>query len=186
MMDLDCQFSSLRGRHGLVGIGQAFGVMVVVFGGLPAGAAERNAPPVQWRSGSVDASPKDAVGIREALSALAADPATDHLVVQFDGPVDQALRTQLQSAGLRLLNYLGSNPFFASISAKGADVEAVVRTLRGDDLAPVVPARRWHPKASAFSFQMKELRQIFAGDAEEDNSGRCESRVSPRTVSGRF
>ena len=49
------------------------------------------------------------------------------IVVQFDRPVDTALRAELAAKGLRLLNYLGEHAFFAALSVRDSDAPALAR-----------------------------------------------------------
>jgi len=83
--------------------------------------------PILWRAGNFINPARSTAEISQALQEFV-DQGTDrHLVVQFDGPVGDALRGQLEDAGLQLLNYLGGNAFFASVSVPDADPEAISR-----------------------------------------------------------
>jgi len=54
-----------------------------------------------------------------------------HVLLQLYGPPDSTIRARLEKSGIRLLNYIPSNAWFASIP----------RTLAIDD--PVIPIIRW-------------------------------------------
>ncbi len=100
---------------------------------------------IRWRTGEVATVDRHSSQIRDTLAALEARPGRRHLVVQFDAPVDPELRGQLLSAGLRLLNYLGDNAFFASISPKGMDVDKISQTASLADAMPIEREWRLHP-----------------------------------------
>ncbi len=103
------------------------------------------APRIQWRSGAVELTGKDSSQIRDALAALAAGPEERHVVVQLDRPLDPKLRAELRSNGLRLLNYVGGNAFFASVSANTMDAVTISRTESLIDVTPIKRSWRLHP-----------------------------------------
>jgi len=86
---------------------------------------------IPWRSGgsaTVRSAPTEVAAAVQAVQ----DSGARHLIVQFEQPVTNAVRRQLETAGLRLLAYLGDNAFFAGLVGDQPDVAALTRvpTLR--------------------------------------------------------
>ena len=75
-----------------------------------------SAEPILWRSGPTEVASKSPQEVRDTITALASRGEPRHFVVRFDGPLGTKERTALESGGLRLLQYLGGNAFFASLS----------------------------------------------------------------------
>lgn len=135
-----------RGESGIRLTNRAWGLTLVVCGCLAVHVADADAgPPIEWRSGAVSLVQKDASQIREVLTNLKASPGERHVVVQFATPVDSARRAGLQSAGLQLLDYLGNNAFFASVSKESFDVWAFVQTEVLSNVEPIRRSWRLHP-----------------------------------------
>ncbi len=124
----------------------AIGLLAVV-SPVDAQVAGHEASRIRWRSGEAVTTLKtsqEALVDLEALSANRADQ--KHVVVQFDAPVDDAMRAKLKAAGLSLLNYVGDNAFFAAIADGGVDQDALrtVTSLR----ASMSVERDWKLHAS--------------------------------------
>jgi hypothetical protein len=92
-----------------------------------------NAQEIRWMSGTVatqfQASRQAAEAAAQATNRAGG---ARHLVVQFDAPVSPGAREDLARAGLKLLDYVGDNAYFAVAAGNGVDVEALaqVRSLR--------------------------------------------------------
>jgi subtilase family protein len=100
---------------------------------------------IHWRSGDVVRPAQDRKSLVEALVAFAADPQTSHFVVQFDRPVDEALRASIEAAGVSLLTYLGDNAFFAGLAPGGLDVPALLAVNGLARAEAIDPERKLHP-----------------------------------------
>jgi hypothetical protein len=99
---------------------------------------------LEFKSGVVTTTKQDTPTLVGALSA-APRGAARHLVIQFERPVTAAERSELESAGVKLLHYLGDNAFFASV---GVDRAAVAKVAESPALRCVLPVQRnWklHP-----------------------------------------
>jgi len=79
---------------------------------------------IEWRTGPTLSTSKSTAEIAALVDGLTASGAR-HIVVHFDRPVGPALRSELESAGIRLLSYLGNNAFFASAPRGQVDVAAL-------------------------------------------------------------
>ncbi len=101
----------------------AFLLLVALASGSQAEAAER----IRWRTGAVDTAPMAPPEVREAITILASGPVSRHLVVQFNAPVDPRQRLALRMSGVRLLNYVGNNAYFASIVPTEVDAAGASR-----------------------------------------------------------
>ncbi len=100
---------------------------------------------IEWRTGAVPVGAKSKAQIREAIAALRARGTGRHFVVAFDAPLTPAERTVLREAGLRLLSYLGSNAFFASLSPATLDPAAVSRVASLTDVRVIEREWKLHP-----------------------------------------
>ncbi len=92
-----------------------------------------SAPPsamaqVQWRTGA-GAAPvrQDRAALAQTLGDLAGQKDKHRVVAHFEGPLTDAQKAALDGAGLRLLDYVGSNAYFTTLKdgLRGADVAAV-------------------------------------------------------------
>src|SRR5262245_30208053 len=104
----------------------SLGTVLALLGLAAAANGQSVAPPdasaIQWRSGAV--STKDTISAEQRIVELARAPAR-HIVVQFDRPVTSVTRAKLFGAGITLLNYLGSNAYFAALSARSIDPDSL-------------------------------------------------------------
>lgn len=71
---------------------------------------------INWRAGPADTTRLNPAEIAAVIDGVLARDSR-HLIVQFDRPTDRDLRTRLESAGVKLLSYLGNHAFFAAVSA---------------------------------------------------------------------
>jgi len=97
-------------------------------------------PPAASAAALVAARPID-----RSLLDLAALPGQRHVVLRLTGPVDPAQRAALESAGVTLLSFLGSNSFFAALHADRLDAAAVARLGFVADAQPIDPRVKLHP-----------------------------------------
>ncbi|HNQ22952.1 MAG TPA: S8 family serine peptidase [Phycisphaerae bacterium] len=111
-------------------------------GPAPERAVSRGA--IAWRTGELATTHRTPTEVAASVSVMR-DAGVRHLVVQFDEPLDAASRRQVESAGLRLLNYVGDNAFFAALPGAPLDAAALasVPTLR--DAQMVRPEWKLHP-----------------------------------------
>ena len=99
---------------------------------------------INWRSGPVVTIPQNPTDIMNALESAIAQNIR-HLVMQFDRPVDATLRARLDSAGVRLLDYLGNHAFFAAIPPDEADAGVLSEVDALISARPIEPAHKLHP-----------------------------------------
>ncbi len=100
---------------------------------------------LHWRSGSVATEFVSSQAAAQQLHSLARASTTARVVVQFDRPITSIERSRLAAAGVRLLNYVGNNAYFARVDAARFN-EADVAALSA--LRVVLPIQRdWklHP-----------------------------------------
>src|SRR5262249_20434936 len=99
---------------------------------------------IRWRSG-------EALAERKTSDAVAADLATltagkdRRIVVQLDQPVTDPLRAQLDASGVKLLNYLGDNAFFATLAPAGVNAAALAQTPGLVRAEAIGVQRKTHP-----------------------------------------
>ena len=99
--------------------------------------------PIPFRSGALAlAAGPDSAAVR--LGELARAPAR-RVVVQFDGPVENATRAELAQAGVELLHSLGANAYFASLTPGRVDPLALERIPALRRAEPVQAAMKLHP-----------------------------------------
>ncbi|MCK4660745.1 MAG: S8 family serine peptidase [Phycisphaerae bacterium] len=107
---------------------------------MPASGGE-----VRWVAGKADLAKMDSSQLTATLTALASRSDGRRIVVQFDQPMTPTQRSELESSGLTLLNYLGDNAYFATLLAERLDPVALAGV---DGLSSVSAiAREWklHP-----------------------------------------
>jgi hypothetical protein len=107
--------------------------------------AQRSEPgSIRWRSGAVAPSAMAPTQVEAALRAVS-DAGQRHLVVQFNGPVDAAVKAELRGAGLTLLNYLDHGAFFASITTDAPDFARIANSRSLVVVNPIERRWRLHP-----------------------------------------
>ena len=119
---------------------------IVMF--LVSGTASALAGSVPWRSGAADIPRLEPAQIETSLRSLATDArgaSVRRIVVQFDRPVDDALRNRLAAGGMQLLSYVGENTFFASLATERADTAALANVAGLVGVTDVQPAWKLHP-----------------------------------------
>ncbi len=90
--------------------------VLLLFG--PAGAAQAE---ISWKSGVEMGDRPDGDGALVALGELSKNGSGRHIVVQFSEPVTLEQKAALETMGVGLLNYLGSNAFFATLKTGGLE-----------------------------------------------------------------
>jgi hypothetical protein len=127
---------------------------------------------IRWRSAPVQTIPQEVEAIEATLAAVAARGGSRHVLVQFEEPLDAARRTTVIQAGLRLLDYVGDNAYFAAVDGAATDAGAVTQL---DSLRCVLPLERaWklHPDGlndnwPAWAVATPDERREAAGAAED-------------------
>ncbi|MBP7747203.1 MAG: S8 family serine peptidase, partial [Phycisphaerae bacterium] len=117
--------------------------------GVLLSAAPGQAAEIPWRSGAFDVPTRTPAEIATVLEAFAArDGAARHVVVQFDGPVDDDTRAMLAAEGLELLAYVGANSYFAAVTPGRIDAGALSATRALLGVEAIQPAWKLHPLLS--------------------------------------
>lgn len=96
--------------------GGAFGGIAKMVGAVVLGVAVAAQAEIRFQTGTVEIAQKRPQELEAAMNQLAAAPDRRHVVVQFSGPLAENERQGLENAGLKLLNYLGGNAYFAALS----------------------------------------------------------------------
>jgi len=105
---------------------------------------------VRWRDGSVSPALSMPPGeVASELSKLQARETAKRIIVHLDGPVDPDRRAKLEEGGIRLLDPLGGNAWFASLTsnpdpARTAEILPALRRLEA-----VTTAHKLHPDLAA-------------------------------------
>src|ERR1043166_933614 len=95
------------------------GLIVVIAALFTSTAAWGEVKPIRFKNGSLALPQRTAEQVQSDLSSLLAartSSGSSHVIVQFESPVTDEVRAKLERAGVRLLDYLGDNGFFAVIS----------------------------------------------------------------------
>ncbi|TVQ60986.1 MAG: hypothetical protein EA379_07275, partial [Phycisphaerales bacterium] len=83
--------------------------------------------------------------MQNAAALVAARNDQRRVVVQFNAPITDVVRSSLERAGVTLLSPLGSNAFFASIDGDRLDGAALTREASLTSLRPIDAAWKTHP-----------------------------------------
>jgi len=104
---------------------------------------------IRWRS--MDAGPRSRaradepeLDLAQRLAALAAEPQR-RVVLQFARPVQEEERAALARHGARLLAYLGSDAYFATLAREGVDAEGLAGLEPLRAAGPVRVEHKLHP-----------------------------------------
>lgn len=101
---------------------------------------------IRWLSGTAQLAELSAEQVQGKIADLAGRPFERHIVVQLRGLVDARQRAQWELQGLKLLDYLGSNAFFAVVSDRGVDTAAIARAGKINRVAPIDRLWKLHPE----------------------------------------
>ena len=120
---------------------------------------------ITWLTGETDLGIINADERAAALEALNQADGVQHVVVQFDGPLDAGARETLHASGLTLLNYLGSHAYFASVPGKDLDTKVLGSFARLEAVAPI--RREWKLAPSVLSGDVPEWAVVSDDGAGE-------------------
>ena len=84
-------------------------------------------------------------GPADALLELAARTEARHTVIRFEAPLPPRVKQRVEAAGVRLLDYVGDNAYFAALDAVALDAQAVVDAAAVRDVTGVEPEWKLHP-----------------------------------------
>ncbi len=118
-------------------------VAVVLIGALSGGRPVLGQ--VRWRSGASAPSEKTRAEVRAVIASPALRDNAKHVVIQLDGPLTTASRSQLSNAGITVHSYLGDNAFFASVSEGGVNQAALSNVHSMLDARKVDADWKLHP-----------------------------------------
>jgi len=131
------------GRVGMVGVVGLFAGLAVAWADSP--PATRGV--LDWKSGPVSTAKQDPAVLLEKLAAIAR-AGTDtarHVVVQFERAITPTERQDLEQRGLRLLNYLGDNAFFAAMDRARLDAASLAASNTLRCVLPIERSWKLHP-----------------------------------------
>jgi subtilisin family serine protease len=115
------------------------GLVVTTAGVAPASAQ------VRFRSGPYWAQVKTPEEIRGSITALAARPNQQHVLVRFDQPLSSPQRGLLEQSGLGLLSHLGDHAFFASLVRGRVNADALSAVPGVTEVTAIDPVWKVHP-----------------------------------------
>ncbi len=121
------------------------GVVLSLFGPITlATAASSAAAPVLWRSGPAALAPAPAADAAALLAAWPAGAGERRVVARFERTVNPAEREALESAGLRLLAYLGNHTYFANLLPQRGDLAPLAAATGLTAIEAVQPQWKLH------------------------------------------
>jgi subtilase family protein len=100
---------------------------------------------VRWRSGHAEIPRRQPAELSPAIEEITRGGAARHIVVQFDGPITDVNKGNLAAAGVRLLDYLGDNAFFAAVDQSRLDASGLAAVPGFGRVAAVDPSWKLHP-----------------------------------------
>ncbi len=100
---------------------------------------------IRFQNGQIQISPATRAQIVSRFQALVPATGDRHVIVRFAGPVGQALRSQLDSEGLTLLNYIGDQSYFAVLSSSRANVAQLSAHVWLNSIAAIENPWKMHP-----------------------------------------
>ncbi|HKQ50220.1 MAG TPA: S8 family serine peptidase [Phycisphaerae bacterium] len=103
---------------------------------------------VRWRNGSAPIPRRQPGQIGMAIEEITRGGGARHIVVQFDEPITDNDKTTLAAAGIRLLDFLGDNAFFASVDRSRLDAAALAAVPGFSRVTVVDPSWKLHPSLS--------------------------------------
>ncbi len=104
---------------------------------------------IQWRSGAVDTTFEGPVRTTQRIADLCAAhgrSTTAHIVVQFSGPLSTDEHAILRAGGLKLLNYVGNNAYFAAVDGARLDIGKLSGVSALEVALPIDPAWKLAPE----------------------------------------
>jgi hypothetical protein len=125
------------------------GVAMLVGAACGLGVAPVARAQVQWRTGAGAAPVRQGPAeLGKSLEAMASRPGVRRVVAHFDGPLSDLQKRTLEGAGVRLLDYVGSNAYFARLK-EGLDGAAAAKAAELLMVEPILDAWKLHPDLAA-------------------------------------
>jgi len=103
---------------------------------------------LQWRSGARATEKQEPAALAQTLAATSR-AGTQRVVIQFERPLMPSERQQLEATGVRLLNYVGDNAFFATIDGTRVDPGRVAQMTALRCVLPIERNWKLHPDLAA-------------------------------------
>ena len=144
LLGLGCMAITLSAGGGQDARGAASNGAQAAREGLPASRDDAWQGVIRWRTGASVSTPKDAAQIAAVIEGGLAR-GRRHFIVHFDHPVGTALRGQVESAGMRLLSYLGDNAFFATVTPARLNVGTLFEADGLTDVRAIGQGWKLHP-----------------------------------------
>ena len=104
---------------------------------------------IHWRGGAVQTGLKTPREIEETITEALSHGERQHLVVRFCQPIGPSERDALEQDGLKLLNYLGDNAFFAVVWRAELDAPALARATSLEEVLTIQRAWKLDPRVLA-------------------------------------
>lgn len=104
---------------------------------------------VRFKGGAELLPAQTPVEARAALVEMSTRAGGSHAIIQFEKPVTPELRARLEAAGVKLLDPLTDQAYFASIAGGRVNAAALSATEELTRVAPVQPNHRLHPFLAA-------------------------------------
>ncbi|MBK9127293.1 MAG: S8 family serine peptidase [Phycisphaerales bacterium] len=98
---------------------------------------------LKWRSGAVVTPQQDVASLAQAVDATRSTGA--RVVIQLDRPLTDQQSQRLEAAGVRLLNYVGDNAYFASFNPSRATGASVAQVGGVRCVLPIARDWKLHP-----------------------------------------
>ncbi len=118
---------------------------LAVVAGQAVAFAGASSAQVQWRTGA-DGHPKMAPArLVDATMNLANRANDSRVLVQFDAPLSDEHKRKLGLAGLRLLNYVGDNAYFATIERESINAAALATQTPLRSIGAIETEWKLHP-----------------------------------------
>jgi subtilisin family serine protease len=148
--------------------GSAFAAALMTLAANPGAAFAQ----VQWRTGPGPVPTRMAAPeITGAVRTLAARPAATHVLASFDRPLLPAERTQVEQAGLRLLDYVGGNAYFAALDPAAMNPEALSASKRLLRVEPLQHNWKLHPDLASNLLRSWTITKTPQIDPQEIRNG---------------
>lgn len=125
---------------------------------------------VKWRNGPVELPQHLAkAALQNRLDAFAQNDEASRVLLHFDSPVEKATRAELADAGVRLLEYVGENAWFASLDKAALDTGKAAAARGLVSIEEINPDWKLHPDLAdgiiqPWSIVGRDLVPQFEGD----------------------
>ncbi len=142
---------------------------------LSAGAADE----IRWRSGAVQLPRIQPNQIVPSIGEITRGVGVRHVVVQFDQPVADEDKAKLEASGIRLLDPLSDNAYFAAVAPQRLDA-AGIASIRGlSRVAAVDPSWKLHPALAIGDFPEWSIVEREKKEEVKDENGRIHEASVP-------